>query len=516
MKKVTYFSFLLLIMAALFYIASDGMSPQSIDDSFSQKKMLKDLKVFENIRLKANSGLYKYRTKQEIDSTYNWAHKQIDKSSTYRDFYNIISQLTDFEGSVHNNTGLPGKLNQALEEERSGYFPYPIKLIDGKWIINYDNGDIPLGAEIISINTKKIDDIVKGLYKYYTTDGVNVTGKRIGISQNFGKYYRIDYGSRDSFKVAYKAHDSDKVQSALLKSVSYQTYYKSFDTRYSKRFDSLDYVDPEITDEQYNYRRIDDRTGILTINTFDIGRNADDLKHKAFARFLDSVFLKIKAAKIHNLIIDIRHNKGGTDPNELTPYEYLTQRKFSENKQAWISFKKIPDLDYLKSDVPAFLRFLFVDRFSKALGQEGFPLEIDGKFYQDESHIDHKIRTPKKNAFTGKIYLLISPRVASAGSHFAAMVSGNGNSVVVGEETMGGYYGHNGHIPIAYILPESKIETIFSIVNVEQDVLRKENQPDDRGIIPDYNVTQTYKDYLNQEDTQMNFVLDLIKGNSKY
>ena len=147
MYKLTYLSFLLLI------ISSTAIS-QSIDDSFSQEKMLKDLEVFKDIRLKANSGLYKYRTKKQIDSIYNWADEEIKQSSSYLDFYNIICQLTNFEGSLHNNTNLPKKLSQSLKNEESGYFPYPIKHIENKWIVNQAKGIIPLGAEIISINNE--------------------------------------------------------------------------------------------------------------------------------------------------------------------------------------------------------------------------------------------------------------------------------------------------------------------------------------------------------------------------
>lgn len=91
------------------------------------------------------------------------------------------------------------------------------------------------------------------------------------------------------------------------------------------------------------------------------------------------------------------------------------------------------------------------------------------------------------------------------------MLSGNENTVTIGEETMGGYYGHNGHTPVEYKLPKSKIIIKFSVVNLEQDVPKKESQKYDRGIIPDYNVTQTFNDFLNNTDTQMNFTLELIK-----
>jgi len=49
------------------------ISAQSIDEPFSKDKMRKDLEVFKQIRISANSGLYKYRTKNEIDSIYHWA-----------------------------------------------------------------------------------------------------------------------------------------------------------------------------------------------------------------------------------------------------------------------------------------------------------------------------------------------------------------------------------------------------------------------------------------------------------
>lgn len=139
-------------------------------------------------------------------------------------------------------------------------------------------------------------------------------------------------------------------------------------------------------------------------------------------------------------------------------------------------------------------------------------MEDNHRFYQNESSNDHKIWTPNPNAFTGKIYLLVSPAVASAGSLFASMVAGNENTITVGEETMGGYYGHNGHTPMEYKLPKSKIVMQFSVVNLKQDVPIKQNQIKNRGIIPDYHVVQTYQDYLSQTDTQLHFVYDLIKN----
>lgn len=497
-KRLT---FLLLI-----FITFSGFG-QSIDETFSQKKMKKDLAVFKEIRQKVNSGLYKYRTKNKIDSLYNWAENEIENLTTYRGFYNLIAKLTDYEGSLHNDTSIPNKKWQNLRKEKSGYFPLPIKWIEGKWIVNFKNGEIPLGAEIISVNDIPISNLITELGKYYTTDGINMTGKRLGIRAHFPRYYRLKHGLQDDFRIIYRKHNAEKNEEIIIKGVSYAKYYKRFNKRHSRPFDQIYYADLEPS-QKYSFKQINSSSGILKVHSFGMGNETSE-EHKKFAKFLDSVFTQINKSNLKNLIVDVCQNGGGDDPNDLITYSYLAQRKFQENKQAWISFEKIPLLKYYNIGIPKFIRPLVVGKYNKEL-QEIFPLEKNGKYYQDENSHDHKIRLPKEKAFNGKIYLLISPAVASAGSLFASMVAGNENTTVIGEETMGGYYGHNGHTPLEYKLPKSKIVTQFSIVNLEQDVPKKSNQFYDRGIIPDIEINQTYDDFLNNKDTQLIYTIDLI------
>lgn len=499
-------SFYILLLA----LFSNLTFSQSVDDVFPQKKMHKDLEIFKDLRKKANSGLYKYRTENQIDSIYSWAENEIKNLSTYREFYNLICKLTDFEGSLHNDTSIPDKIRQNLRREKSGYFPFPIKWIEGKWLVNLENGAIPLGSEIIAINGIPISEIISNLYKYYTTDGENLTGKKIGIRTHFARYFRLHYGLKDQFTISYKMPDAEKIGTKTISSVSHNDYYKNFQNRFSKPYDQIYYAD--LADhEQYAFEKLDSLTAKLTIYSFNIG-DEESKGHMEYVKFLDSIFIQIKKDKIKNLIVDVRQNGGGTDPNDLVTYSYLTQRNFQENKKAWISFKKIPLLKYYNTNVPRFIRPLTVRKFNKEF-QDIFPVEDNNRFFQNEDSNDHKIWTPNKNAFAGKIYLLVSPAIASAGSLFASMVAGNENTTTIGEETMGGYYGHNGHTPLEYKLPKSKIAIQFSVVNLEQDVPKKENQLKNRGIIPDYYVVQTYEDYLNQADTQLNFVYDLIWKN---
>ena len=499
-------------LVLLLFITSNVLFSQSVDGFFSEKKMRKDLTVYKEIRLKVNSGLYKYRTKKEIDSIYNWADKEIGKLTSYRDFYNLISTLNDFEGSLHNDVSMPDKKMKNLRSEEKGYFPLPIKWIEGQWVINFENAEIPLGAELVSINNISIHEIISNINKYYTTDGVNKTGKRIGIRAHFARYFRLHYGLQDKFHVQYRKHGDKLIQDITINSVSSANYYKRFVKNHSMPLDKIFYQDLE-DDKIYNFKTIDSLTGILTVNSFSLGGENSD-RHKKYVSFLDSVFNVVKKSKLKNVIVDVRLNGGGQDPNDLVTYSYLTQRNFQENKKAWITFNKIPLIKYYNTKAPRFLRPLFVGGYNKEF-KEIFSIEKDGNFYQGENSDDHRVRKPNENAFTGQIYLLVSPAIASAGSLFAAMVCGNDNTITIGEETMGGYYGHNGHSPLEYKLPNSKIEIQFSVVNLEQDVPEKSNQYYNRGIIPDYNVSQTFEDFIDNEDTQLNFTLKLIEENNK-
>ena len=301
--------------------------------------MKKDLKIFREIRLKTNSGVYKYRTKQQIDSIYNWAHNEINTSNTYLDFYKIICQITDYEGSLHNDTYLPKKQLENLKKESFGYFPYPIKWIEGKWVINHKGGELPLGAEILEINHKPITEIIASQYKYYTTDGYNLTGKRTGIRKKFSMYYRLNHGQKENFKVSYKRSGDHGIATKVINSVSYSSYYKNFEERHSRPIDQIYYEHLE-DNEKYSYEKIDAKTAKLNIHSFAIGADENSSGYIQYAAYLDSIFTSINTTKLENLIIDIRNNGGGTAASLLLPYEYLTQRDFCENKSAWITFRK--------------------------------------------------------------------------------------------------------------------------------------------------------------------------------
>ena len=63
------------------------------DKMLSVTEMQEDLRLFREIREKANSGFYRYRKKQQIDSIYKWAFAKTKKPLSVTSFNKIILKL---------------------------------------------------------------------------------------------------------------------------------------------------------------------------------------------------------------------------------------------------------------------------------------------------------------------------------------------------------------------------------------------------------------------------------------
>lgn len=496
MKQLSY----LLILFILGW--SNPTLSQSIDDPLSQRKMRKDLELFKNIREATNSGLYTYRSEKQIDSVYNWAFEEINHLGTYRDFYNLISLITDYEGSLHNGTYWPNTLSENIGKESEGYFPIPLKIIEGKLVVNSRESEIPLGSEVLSINGNQAEQLFDALGKYYTTDGFNQTGKELGIGMYFSKYYRYHYGLADKFTVVYQEPNTNTTKEINLKSVGNSTVNKSSRNRHSKSIDDLLYSDFD-EDKNYSFEKIDSETAILTVNTF-------ALNPTTYKKYLDSVFTDMKTNQFKNLIVDIRNNGGGDKPNDMLTLAYLADTPQKEIAEAWISFTDgFPYWRHFQIDIPWYQKPIAKAKLKKYIQSEVPIVKNNRRYYRDI-----EVYEPEESQFQGQVYVLIGPGVASAASLFAASVSSNTDAILIGEETMGGYYGHNGAFPVEYKLPRTKFSTVFSVANLTQDVMEKESQPFGRGVMPDYKIEQTFEDFMENKDTQMEFVLNMIRENS--
>jgi C-terminal processing protease CtpA/Prc len=281
----------------------------------------------------------------------------------------------------------------------------------------------------------------------------------------------------------------------MLPAVRYKDYALLNKKRHSLALDTL-------RDDRYEFELIDSmHTAILTVNTFSLG-GPKSQKHAAYKAFLQQCFTSLQEKNIQHLIVDIRKNGGGSDPNDLLTFSYLARHPFKENKEAFTIFQTVPYKEYYYTDDSTEIPDI-EDNFHDEHNQLK-----DGRYYQNPDY--NRLWQPDSLAFKGKLYLLISPAVASAASLFASMVKSEGYATVIGEESMGGYYGHTGHNKVAYQLPHTHINFSFAVVDLLQYVTAKKEIPFGTGIIPDKIVNQTQQDFISNRDAVMEYTLRLV------
>jgi len=480
-----------------------------LSGTLSSKEMQKDLALFKRIRELANSGLYRYRTKEQIDSTYRWASGRIKRRMSILGFYNIIVALNDFEGSSHTWASLehesPNDLKYHLPVDK-GYFPYEVKYVGGKMVINSADSEIPLGSRVLDINGVSDTTVMQSLYVYRMVDGYNMSRKKISsVNDKFGQRYQAAFGKKDSFVIRYTLPHDTVIHVKTIESISRSESEKHYLDRYSAPFDGI--LDYKVQGE-YSLNMLNDTIALVTVREFNMANNQWDPAYAVFSKRLDSFFRALRLSGVKNLVVDIRHNPGGSGTNFEKLFSYLANSRFRENRLAYIITDTVPFSVYYNwaSSDPENQQ-LEQKQLEKDLQKE-FSVKDNGRFLQDSFYNPYWY--PDSNRFSGKLVLLIDEYDGSAGSHFASLAMAYSNAAIVGMETGGGYYGINGHVPFEYRLPYSKITIGFSVVFVEQDAPKKVSEPFGRGVMPDYEVSQSLDDFLKNRDTQMEFVLHYI------
>ncbi|MDW9381418.1 S41 family peptidase [Chryseobacterium sp. JV558] len=472
-----------------------------LNGQFTSDQLLEDLHTFRSIREKANSGLYVYRTRKQIDSIYQQAEEEARNSKNIFDFYKVIAKVTGFEGSCHNYTDLPNHASYYLTQKPE-YLPITLKNIDRRLLQDSKDNELPLGAEILSINGVSAKEMISRFSQYYFSDGYSVPYKETaGFERGMLDKFYIEFGTHKNYVISYKWNGT--VKEVSLQGISLENFKKLQDSRHSLAFDK------KLLSEKYSLNKEGDGIYRLSLRGFDFATGKDDPAYKKFSAFLEQMMDTLEREKIESLIIDLRGNTGGTGALYEKVFSYLAPRPFRDSHYAYTNFNEVPMEEKLVI-TSLFLSNGVQDKHGlNAYLKQLYPKGVQGKYYW----ADDKNPTilPNARTFKGQLYLLADQRVASAASHLASLIKSYTNAIVIGKETVGGYYEHNGHLPLVYELPNTGIQTGFSIVHVIQDAQNLPDQKRGQGIIPHIQIQQTDQEFLDQTDVYMKKVSELIK-----
>jgi hypothetical protein len=426
-------------------------------------------------------GFYRYTSKQKFDKLTDSTNHTITDSLTELDYYRKIKPLFAQIGCMHTGISL-SKEYQGHLDNTSTLIPLEIFIDSDKKVLitkNYDiNQDIQIGSEVVSINGRRISDILNTLLKAIPSDGFNQTEKFLLLNHRFSFWYQAIIEATQTFKIEIKASGVGKTYE--LNGVSKDVFpsLKSLESNYKKPLEF----------------EIVNNIGLLKIHSF--AKTTVKGNGQNFKKFIKTTFKQIKTKGIENLIIDLRYNTGGTDPNAAFLASYFFDRPF----RYW---DKIEVTESIAKEIKGLNRLFYKK-----------PVEKDGSYQWKKTWVTkefdyYETQIPAKSNFKGKTYLITNGLCLSACSDFVAVLSYNRKVTVVGQETGGGYQGNT-----SGMIPETKIPTGLQVTVPLQKYTNAVdlNRNFGHGTIPDFEITPTFDNWVTKADTEMEFVLRLING----
>ncbi len=464
--------------------------------NISAEKLSEDFAVLKKALLAIHPGLYRYKTRGEMDSVFDHFQKVFAQPLSYREAFLQVSRLTSAIQCGHT---FPSFYNQnALVREmvlnQKDKLPFTFRILDGKMIVTAsvaENADLPTGTEILTIDGVPAKTFLKETASLVKADGPN-DAKRYADLNTFGVgdyfeafdcYFPLLYPPVDQqYRLTVKTPGSQSAETITVNTV----------TR-SERTNALIQKNPDHlnkADQLWKLAFWENNTAYLQLGTFDVFQLSFE-----WSQFLKNAFAEIRKRKTRHLVIDIRWNEGGQDEVLLFIGKNIGKQPIKiPQRQDRVRYRRI---------TPELRPHLYTwDSTFFDLSGRTQPLNDDYFLLTGENTTEIK---PYDNAFGGEIYLLVNASNSSATFYFAEIARENKLATLIGETTGGSQKGLNASTLFFLRLPHSQLEIDIPIVGAFSD-----DKPAG-GIPPDIPVSQSLADLLKGEDSVLKAAKALIE-----
>lgn len=462
---------------------------------YQPEDMQADLNKFKNALIKTHPGLYTNQSPEKFEEMVDELMLETSKPMQATDFYKVVLKMIANIHDDHTSVKAFNHLGDIIANQK--WLPFQIYVKNERIFIvnNLSNLQIPEGSEILAIDGHLSNEILSEILKYFSSDGIHdsPTLHKLGVSyfHLFGKLYPQIFGEKLSYNLSYRDYKSKQILSVQVEPVSEQNYLALRAKRYPSSIPSTDAFNFEVNKDG-NY-------AILKIDRF--FKDSFSEPENTFPDYYKKCFKEISANKIKNLIIDLRDNSGGKGENAAFLLQYFIDKPITPAYEV----TTLGNDNY----------FLKTTGVKLGLDEDfGLAKQMDGTFKVTKSDITlEKFDPIKKYHFNGKLVVLINGGMVSAAGTAAGLLKEYTNAILVGSETSG-YAGISngvqkisilgGHTETAITIP--LLHSVYAI----NPIIQK------RGAIPDYQVSNSVQDILENKDAAMEFVFkNLLKIKAK-
>ena len=433
-------------------------------------------------------GMGHYTSEARMEQLYDSLYNGLTGSMNYLTFFRHISPFVNALKDGHTNLSH----RKAWAGKSTRFIPFYIRQVGEQYFISHNvSSDTSLrrGTELLRINGRAVADLHRELMDTDRTgsDGDNLTGRRQWSMVQFADYYAAWYGSIDSVNIAYRLPNDTLTQTRTLRCPTLSGFRAVINRRYNQEIDRRSNLSVQFVDTLT-------RTAILRVSSF-MGLKKNDPFQIAYNRWLKQAFREIRKQKIENLIVDMQGNGGGIVLNSARLLRYWMPKPFCIMQHEEMKRAARAELITRWNPLSA-LNFSLHYRTDKSGG------------FASRS-IRRKFRPRKRMAFRGSLYFLMNGASFSASTSVLAKTLDAGLGTYVGEASGSAYWGDFAGYFKTVTLPNSKIQVRIPLKKLYHAV--SPDRANGFTVEPDFTVSRSYNDLLNNRDYVLDYALQLIR-----
>lgn len=468
------------------------------DRILSAAEIEADLSLLYEAFSRFHPGLYRYQDSVQFNTRFEALKKACLAEPSLKAVYVSLSRFTAQIRCGHtycNFWNQPDSIANALFRGKDK-LPLTFRIVEGKMVV-YQNvsevDELQRGDEILSINGLATKAILDTLMRYVKADGSN-DAKRLNDLQLLGggKYEFFDVffpmlypPVGGTYTLSLRRYGMQETYTRDVKTLTRAERLERLNAKYGKQATNFE--------DLWQFELLDEKTAYLRLGTFVTWHTDMD-----WQAFLKGSFAQLNEKEVPHLIVDLRGNEGGDGAVQEALMQYLGQRDaWPTDYQQYIRYKTVSD--ELRPHLNTWNKGMY------DISRKVSPSDRAG-FYQMKGGGKRKVKKANKQAFKGKVWLLVDASNSSATFFLSQYFQINGLATLVGQTTGGNLRGINGGQQFFLALPNSGIGVDIPLIGY----YTRSEQPD-AGLSPDIEVPFTVEDLVEGVDTELQAVRKQIR-----
>lgn len=441
-----------------------------------------DLALLERALTEIHPGYTRFASPAELERAFDELEAELEEGTSLAAFYRDLSLLCARIRCGHTRVEAPASFQEA-RETRPSHLPFAFRWLEGRMLVTaVDAGvtELTRGMEVLALDGVPVAELVERIGAAMPLDGWTEHARASRLDTpyefehaGFDHYLPCFHGFRERFELRVRGPGAAAERTLTVPALT---------------ADAARALHPAVArdfPDGVRLRDLDERTALLTVETFVNYRRPVD-PERVFA----PLFRGLVERGVEHLVLDLRACGGGSDDVAWTLARFLAREPFQDAARPprvrCIRFGEL--VPHLETWVEGAFE----------MPEEAFRRLDDGSY---EVVAEQPTRfDPHRDAFPGRITILIGPYNASGATLMLAVLREHSAVRLVGQPTAGSAEGPTAGLLFFLTLPASGIRVNLPVFSQRSGAARFEPG---MGVAPDVLVPETIADVLAGHDAAL-------------